>query len=96
VTAEAFGGANRAAPAFGVAWLATDPLPEANGILGMPLVGGPAPTTPERTWSTTTMRARIRLGKAGKAEVTATVFAFDPVPFQSLSASTGPQEVRLK
>ena len=33
--------------------------------------------------------------KAGKAEVTATVFAFDPVTSQSLSASTGPQEVRL-
>lgn len=34
--------------------------------------------------------------KTGKAEVTATVSQFNPVTFQSLTASTGPQEVRLK
>ena len=33
--------------------------------------------------------------KAGKAEVTATINQFNPATFQSLTASTGPQEVRL-
>ena len=73
-------------------------LVQASGSSGIP--PGGALLMCDGTSRLVTIRAALPLGaarpfKAGKAEVTATVNQFNPVTFQSLTASTGPQEVRL-